>query len=66
VLGESGARLVTLAGAPGIGKTRLAIPVGERLRGSFPAGAVFVPLAGVAEPARAVTGIGSAVGPDLT
>src|SRR6188472_2439444 len=63
---KTGARLVTLTGPPGIGKTRLAMAVGERLRDRFDGGAVFVPLAGVSEPARAVDAIGRAVGADLT
>jgi predicted ATPase len=62
---EAGARLVTLTGPPGIGKTRLALAVGERLHDRFDAGAVFVSLAGVTEPARAVAAIGRAVGADL-
>lgn len=65
-IGEPGARLVTLTGPPGIGKTRLAIAVGERLRARFPAGVVFIPLAGVTEPGRAVGAIGRAVDADLT
>jgi predicted ATPase len=43
-------RLVTLTGPGGIGKTRLAIAVGERLEDRYPAGAVFVPLASIPEP----------------
>ena len=37
-------RLVTLTGPGGIGKTRLAVAVGERLRDRFDAGTAFVPL----------------------
>ena len=62
---ESTARLVTLTGPPGVGKTRLAMAVGERLHDRFDAGVVFVPLAGVTEPERAVTALGRAVGADL-
>src|SRR5262249_20301551 len=54
--------LVTLTGPGGIGKTRLALAVGERLRDRFDAGAVFVPLAGGTEPAGGVAGIGRAGG----
>ncbi len=43
------ARLVTLTGPGGIGKTRLAMAVGERLRNRFGAGMVFVPLAAVSD-----------------
>lgn len=40
-------QLVTLVGAGGIGKTRLAIEVGRSLRTRFPDGVLFVPLGGV-------------------
>jgi predicted ATPase len=57
--------LVTLTGPGGIGKTRLALAVGERLRDRFDAGTAFVPLAGVTEPEQVLAGIGRAVGADL-
>lgn len=38
-------RLVTLVGAPGIGKSRLALEVAHRALPQFPDGAAFVPLA---------------------
>jgi predicted ATPase/transcriptional regulator with XRE-family HTH domain len=38
-------RLVTLTGAPGVGKTRLAVAVSERMRASFPDGLAFIELA---------------------
>jgi predicted ATPase len=59
------ARLVTLTGPGGIGKTRLALAAGERLRDRFAAGTVFVPLAGVTQPEQVLTGIARAVGVDL-
>ena len=59
------ARLVTLTGPGGIGKTRLAVAVGERLRDRFTAGVVFVPLAAVTDPGLVLAGIGRAVGADL-
>jgi len=46
-LGE--ARLVTLVGPGGSGKTRLALRVAARMAGSYPEGIVFVPLEGVSE-----------------
>ena len=64
-LGQPGVRLVTLTGPGGVGKTRLALAVGERIGGHFGSGAVFVPLAGVTQPELVVGGIGRAVGADL-
>lgn len=57
-----GVRLVTLTGPGGIGKTRLAIAVAERLDGRFPRGAVFVPLASVTQPELVLPRIAAAVG----
>ena len=48
---RSGARCVTLVGAPGIGKTSLAVEVGWNLADDFRHGACFVPLAEVADAA---------------
>ena len=42
-------RLVTLVGAPGIGKTRLALAVAAELAGDFEAGAAFVALAPISD-----------------
>jgi predicted ATPase len=58
-------RLVTLTGPGGVGKTRLAAAVGERLRGRFSAGTVFVPLEAVTDPGLVPAAIGRAVGADL-
>lgn len=46
------ARLVTLTGPSGVGKTRLALQIGREIAGGFPDGAVFVDLAPVREAAR--------------
>ena len=59
------ARLVTLTGPGGIGKTRLAMAVGERLRNRFGAGMVFVPLAAVSDSTLVLADIARAVGADL-
>jgi predicted ATPase/class 3 adenylate cyclase len=65
LLAGPGVRLVTLTGPGGVGKTRLALAVGERAGGRFDSGAAFVPLAGVTEAELVVGGIGRAVGADL-
>lgn len=45
------ARLLTLTGPGGSGKSRLALALGERRRHAFPGGSWWVELAGVADPA---------------
>jgi predicted ATPase len=61
----SHARLVTLTGPGGVGKTRLAVAAGEPLRDRFAAGTIFVPLASVTRPELVLADIGRAVGADL-
>ena len=58
-------RLVTLTGPGGVGKSRLAVAVGERLGDRFDAGSVLVPLETTVEPERVLAAIGRAVGADL-
>jgi predicted ATPase len=62
-------RLVTLTGAPGTGKTRLALYLAATLSASdrsegtlFPNGIVFVPLASIADPNLVVSMIARAMG----
>ena len=55
-------RLVTLPDPGGIGKTRLAIAVGEQLDDRYPHGAVFVPLAAIGQPELVLPRIAAAVG----
>jgi predicted ATPase/class 3 adenylate cyclase len=59
------ARLLTLSGPGGVGKTRLALAMAERMGGRFDAGVVFVPLAGVTRPELVLGGIARAVGAEL-
>ena len=65
LVARSGARLVTLTGPGGVGKTRLAVAVGERLRDRFGAGTVFVPLDTLTEPGLVLVAVGRAAGADL-
>ena len=65
LFGQPLVRLVTLTGPGGVGKTRLAVAVGERLRDRYAAGTAFVPLAAVTDPGLVLDGVGRAVGADL-
>jgi predicted ATPase/DNA-binding NarL/FixJ family response regulator len=56
------ARLVTLTGAGGVGKTRLALAVADDLSGRFADGAAFVDLAPVADPEAVPAAIARALG----
>jgi predicted ATPase len=62
---RAGARLVTLTGPGGVGKTRLAVAVAEQLRDRFSAGTAFVPLETVTEPGLVLAAIGRAARADL-
>jgi predicted ATPase len=62
---RAGTRLVTLTGPGGVGKTRLAVAVGERLRDRFDAGTAFVPLETVTEPGLVLAAVGRAARADL-
>jgi len=57
-----GARLVTLTGTGGTGKTRVALQLASHLLDSFPDGAFFVALAAIVDPALVVPTIADALG----
>ncbi|HEY2507371.1 MAG TPA: tetratricopeptide repeat protein [Streptosporangiaceae bacterium] len=56
------ARALTLAGAGGIGKTRLALRVFGRLAGAFPDGAWYVDLSELSQPDQVVPRVAAALG----
>ncbi|MDN5766523.1 MAG: AAA family ATPase [Humibacillus sp.] len=58
------ARLLTLTGAGGSGKTRLAVEAAQRVRSSYPDGVWFVDLAVVGESAQVADTVAEALGLD--
>jgi predicted ATPase/DNA-binding CsgD family transcriptional regulator len=62
LLAEEGAELVTLLGAGGVGKTRLAIAVAEAFADRWPHGACFVDLAPLTDPSQIAPTIARALG----
>ncbi|HLL75044.1 MAG TPA: tetratricopeptide repeat protein [Pyrinomonadaceae bacterium] len=61
-LSQAGARLLTLVGGAGSGKTTLARHVGRELAGRYKNGAYFVDLSLVSDPARVPAEIANALG----
>src|SRR5207302_7280857 len=62
LFGEEGARMVTLTGPGGTGKTRLALAVAEALQSDLRDGALFVRLAPLARPELLLPTIAEALG----
>jgi len=62
LLGQSHARLVTLTGPGGVGKTRLALAVATAVAGDFPDGLRFVALASVSDPDLVPAAVAQALG----
>lgn len=58
-------RLLTLTGPPGVGKTRLATEVAERLRGEYADGVVFVDLSSARDAVTALSELARRIGADL-
>jgi predicted ATPase/DNA-binding CsgD family transcriptional regulator len=58
---NSGARLITLTGTGGAGKTRLALEAGRRVESRFPGGGAFVSLASLQYPSLVTGAVASAL-----
>jgi predicted ATPase/DNA-binding CsgD family transcriptional regulator len=55
-------RLLTLMGAPGVGKTRMALALGTELQEAFAQGVCFVPLAPISDPGMVMPTIAGTLG----
>jgi predicted ATPase/DNA-binding CsgD family transcriptional regulator len=62
LLASSAVRLLTLTGAGGVGKTRLALAVADYSQGMFTAGACFVSLSAISDPELVIPEIAQALG----
>jgi predicted ATPase/DNA-binding SARP family transcriptional activator/Tfp pilus assembly protein PilF len=61
LLADPAVRLITIAGPPGAGKTRLALHAASMAGDSFPDGVVFVPLVALDESARVLSEVVAAL-----
>lgn len=62
LLGSGDARLVTLTGPGGVGKTQLALAAASELAGVFAAGVCWVPLASISDPVMVPGAVTAALG----
>jgi predicted ATPase len=62
LLSDPDSRLVTISGAGGIGKSRLALAVAERTKDRYAGGVAYVDLAAVGEPSLLIPTIAGALG----
>ncbi len=58
---QTGTRLLTLYGPPGVGKTRLSMEIGLDVQDAFEHGACFVSLSPIQEPGLVLSGIANAL-----
>ena len=61
-INRDGVRLLTITGAAGSGKTRLAIEAARRMLDDYPNGTFFVDLAPLSEPSHVLGAVGNALG----
>lgn len=62
LISRSDVRLVTLVGAPGVGKTRMALHTANAIIGTFAHGSAFVDLSPITEPKDVLNTLAGAVG----